>query len=1051
MENPPVGFDSTPATSTFPPNKDETAFRHAVSMNFGKVDLSEMVEEEECGCEYERLVGREEKEVLCVPRGAASTLQGFGWKANYEPKKEESLFIHLNDAKNKTYETSTVADTTFKQFDHLPDSGKTERQERVREVVGAVKASDPGTGMTHEEEEEEKGIQKLGKDPGTAWGAVKWKDDPEECAGSGVFAFPHSMVLNKPQTVAFFQNYFVPTTQSPSSPAPMCENKTPIDYTQRGKSHSLFSGENEPVPTETEALLSLMNGEESASIPPTSRSVGRYLFSTQRECNDKDDLMPTAEGMHSVFLRRELMELERDAAAFLVEEEHVARCSLEEEEVNGRDLLLNAVQLDLDTLCFGEVDMEGDQMYTTPPANPKPYSPVLDNMDDHHELFLRNTRIGSNIDDDVVTPLEKLLRESSPNVRNLSTFNSPANGVYTNIYEPPSGKVEVAASKLSSGASRIGLLAKNAPKSLSFEAAQSQLSPWCLLETQRHQLEMERRLTQRDRDNLERALDARHQCIQIPSDAHAQLRFEPSDSFTRERQLILGSFGITGQKISQADTSTPQKEGKERGSHHHLHYHQQREQQAVLQPQTHEEGMPGVGVSPISPHTFVSSPSPPKLLAQKPSPTEATIFAEACEAKYKESLTAMKELIELYQAFIKTKPQPKMLSGESQIQVYNSNVNEPAAFSIVTYEKRLARIKKLCSSFNTKTSVTHYYRRILHTPPLPLSLLPENVTDGISQNYMSALVKGTIIPHRSSVEGVENTRRTDDSGATKYPSHRFAGFCESGVGYAVQKAKPTPFVADENNERGGTFYCQNTDSYLPPHRRIKTPPASLAWEKQISTKEVSVSWPVLRWDAQRSENILISRNGTTCMVDASRLLQLIALEKEQTGKAVPCAKIPMFALGTVGIAEGEFVFEVRIDAHPSSTHTPPSVFAVGITTKYYRGAHQKSPAYLFRSDGTIAACSDDETGVPYGCPYHCGSHITVYLSLIRKELHFSLNGQPLGVAFRFRGVEDPEPLFPLVVLGGEGHSASFVPPSAPQLPQHVTPPAHWSMHVVQSH
>ncbi|EKF32073.1 hypothetical protein MOQ_004084 [Trypanosoma cruzi marinkellei] len=932
----------------------------------------------------------------------------------------------------------------------LPRVGK-KKQGRVQEVVGALKSSEPGIGVAHEDEEEENGIQKLGKDPGIAWGAMQRKDDPKECAGSGVSAFPHATLSHKSQTVAFFQNNFVPTTHSPSSPAPMRDNKTPIEYTQRGKSHSLFSGENEPVPTETEALLSLMNGEESVSIPPTSRSVGRYLFSTQRECNDEDDLMPTAEATHSVFLPRELMELERDASAFLVEEEHVARCSLEEEEVNGRDLLLNAVQLELDTLCFGEVDMEGDQSYTTPPVNAKPYRPVLDNMNDHNELFLRNTRIGSNMDDEVVTPLEKLLRESSPNVRTSSTFNSPANGAYANIYEPPSGKVEAANSKVSSDVSRIGLRAKIASQPLSLGASQSHLSPWCLLETQRHQLEMERRLTQRDRDNLERALDARHQCIQIPSDAHAQLRFEPSDSFTRERQLILGSFDITGQKISRSDTSTPQKGGKEKGHLHHPQHHQQRQQQAVLQPQVHGEGMPGVGVSPISPHTFVSSPSPPKLLAQKPSPRQATIFAEACEAKYKESLTAMKELIELYQAFMKTKPQSKILSGESQIQVNKFDVNEPAAFSTVTYEKRLARIKKLCSSSNTKTSATHYYRRILRTPPLPLSLLPEKVTDGISQNYMSALVKGTIIPPRNSVEGAENTRRLEDSGEAKYPSHRFAGFCEGGVGYVVQKIKPTHFVLDEDNERRGKFHFQNSNAFLPPHRHIKTPPASFGWEDQISAKEVSVSWPVLRWDAQRSENILISRNGTTCMADASRILQLAALEKEQTGKAIPCAKIPMFALGTVGIAEGEFVFEVRIDAHPSSTHAPRSVFAVGVTTKYYQGAHEKTPAYLFRSDGTIVARSDDEKGVPYGCPYHCGSHITVYLSLIRQELHFSLNGQPLGVAFRFRGVEDPEPLFPLVVLGGEGDSASFVPPSAPQLSQHVILPAHRSMRVAQSH
>ncbi|RNF21159.1 uncharacterized protein Tco025E_03602 [Trypanosoma conorhini] len=774
-----------------------------------------------------------------------------------------------------------------------------------------------------------------------------------------------------------------------------------------------------------------------ASVPPTSQALGRCLFSTCREHRDEDAVVRPVNGVHAMFLQHALLEGGKDATACLLEEEHVARCFLEEEEVGKRGALLNAIQWELNTPCRSSADAVGADGDTTPSAAAQASSPLLDATADDNELFLRNTRLSRILDDETVTPLEKLLRGSSPNAQSPPKRGSAVmGGGYADIYEPPSGTVGTLPAQTPSGASKVGLREKYVLQPSPSEASPSHLSPWRLLETQRHQLEMERLLTQRDRDNLERALDARYQCIQLPPDTHAQLRYEPSDAFTRERQLILGSLGIPGPKASpQADAAKPpQQEGK-KGHHYSQQQQQQQEEQDRLQTEAHKRGTPGVGLSPISPHTLLPSPSPPKLIEPQPDPKAATLFAEACEAKYTEGLAAMKEILGLYQAFIRTQPQPNPPLAGLQFQANNSVGGEATASSTVTYERRLARIKHLYPSTDTNASVMHRYRRPLYTPPLPPSLEPYSFTDGASRNYANAPVKGAGVSFRASIGVSRYMGGRYDSGLAEYHLPTFG--------------RPGKSVGSEYDGNRRTLGTQSFDAVLPPHRRIVTPPVLPFAEEQLPAGEVSVNWPLLRWDAERSGNVFISQNGTTCMADVSSALQLIAAEEERKGETFPSAKNSWFALGTIGIAEGEFIFEVRIDAQPSSTRASRGLFAVGVTTKYYRGARERSPAYLFRSDGTLVSHSDAETGFPYGCPYHSGSHVTVYLSLIKKELYFFLNGQALGVAFRFIGAEDPEPLFPLVVLGGEGGSATFVPPSAPQLPHQMSPSARQNMRLVK--
>jgi hypothetical protein len=175
------------------------------------------------------------------------------------------------------------------------------------------------------------------------------------------------------------------------------------------------------------------------------------------------------------------------------------------------------------------------------------------------------------------------------------------------------------------------------------------------------------------------------------------------------------------------------------------------------------------------------------------------------------------------------------------------------------------------------------------------------------------------------------------------------------------------------------------------------------------------------------------------MGDTSRALQTIS---EQLSRATTAAErreiqdavIPMYAIGNIGISRGEMVFECRYDRTrdpPSGFLSPQrkiSPFAIGVTSKYFRGPSRKCPAYLYRADGAIVASLDEERGQPYGERLVSGCTVTVHLNLSRGELSFYVDGRGQGVAFVFSPVDDPEPLFPLVIFERDGDTGSILPP-----------------------
>ena len=74
--------------------------------------------------------------------------------------------------------------------------------------------------------------------------------------------------------------------------------------------------------------------------------------------------------------------------------------------------------------------------------------------------------------------------------------------------------------------------------------------------------------------------------------------------------------------------------------------------------------------------------------------------------------------------------------------------------------------------------------------------------------------------------------------------------------------------------------------------------------------------------------------------------------------------------------------------------------------------------------------SDGEEGVRYGEPLYDRCVVTVHLNLNIGEMSFFVDGRYQGVAFQFmKRVDDPEPLFPVVVLGYEGDSCTLLRPS----------------------
>ncbi|ORC91844.1 uncharacterized protein TM35_000054400 [Trypanosoma theileri] len=1039
MKNPFDGLNDPTTASSIPTIDSNRARENSVGRRKENTVIFPRIIKGRGGCRYERIDDKEDGEnIIYVPHGAVHVRLELGWKAKYDSNKGKLFFIRLNDTTNKIWRLPAVPDEVLLQYGIISnDSGRSKNGnsnnsvEREREEQEEVRNS--SNNRIEEEGDENVDID-------TSYEGILHEKDEQPSYEYN--SDPRSCSINTADKLAVDDNERSSSvaTQSPSSSSKKYNTTVP-DTTQWEKSKSIVSIGTDPVPTEPRSLFALMNTEACSAVPRISRSIDPQNFPIRQNSLNTEKFTHNHVDLNSFFLKN--MMVETNPELILVQhlqEENNFRCALEEEEFNARSELLDVVQKMLDELLFREEITEEDVEQTNVPNKVEDLPFVSNSMTDDNEMFLRNSRlieIGDDNDDNAVTPLEKLLRDYTSSAFHEDDISIPVTGTFDNIYHPPSAKKDEIISPLQLDKKPVVHEQIHKPQQTHLESTKTELPPARLLEAQRHQVEMERRLTQRDRDNLERALDKRYQQIDIPPDTHVQLRYEPSSHFTRERQTILDALGIIPNcNSSQGEIASPKKPQQ----------YQQEHPNAKLQ---------SADVSPISPKTFIRSPTPAKQSEMNQIKREY-ILTEAYETKYEVGLAAMQSLLELYQKFMITKPEPKLCKKEEISLIKNKElaVDEVMESSLEKYANRLNRIKQLytCTKGKTRESQYHgngYTCRSVRTPALPSPLNYRNTIEdtlpySINASTTEEKTRLCIDVSDGKINSIKKSLHADNNNNTAQKfSKSFSAWQKRGI-------KTPKFITGEMKNKYGISDNAISPHYFP-HRLITTPPVVIPINVPRLNDTVTVSRPVLRWDAKRSGNILISHKGTTCMADASRALKLIASETDKTGVTIPSVLIPMYALGTIGISEGEFIFEVRIDIPTSSTSgTGSGIFAVGVTTKYYRGPSKSNPAYLFRSDGTIVATSEDEKGVPYGCPYHSGSHITVYLDLVQQQLSFFLNGRPLGVAFKFRGVEDPEPLFPVVVLSGEGDTVSFVPPSAPQLPRHLKPSLGVESHVMDA-
>ncbi|KEG12582.1 hypothetical protein DQ04_01601070 [Trypanosoma grayi] len=947
------------------------------------------------GCKYERLDDAEGGEIVYVPFGITYARSELGWRAKHDAKRNKLFFIRLSNAAEKTWRLPAIPAGVLQQYGVLHGGGEKEERQILAShttTAGEAAGSDSDEAWTDAYDDDD-------DDEGDAAAATPFSGNGSY-GDRGAFQQEHEQGLYQDGHTTLF------CVKDGSEVGVNSTNDVALGYrTHMENEEPLVPGDKAPTFKEPQSLLNHMSSEDAPVTPPSRRPVASCA-------------VPAGE-----------VSLAEAGVARLIEEQRVARHYFEEEEKDERGALLDTVQGMLDNVLFPDRSVEREESGNLAGAGKHSAVPVLDDLAEDNELFLRNTRLSHIEDDEAVTPLEKLLRDSSPEAPHQRMDNNSAAETYANIYQPLSAKPDDTALPLQSISERTANTLQTPFKETNDESS----SPRRLLEVQRHQVEMVRRLTQRGRDNLERALEARQQPITVPSDAFAQLRYEPSSSFTRDRQAIMGALSTYNYGSSGGEVNAPRQE-----------YQPQQVQlpPPLPPPQKGPQGMRAhsADVSPISPRTFIHSPSPPKPREPAQDRREA-IVAEAYEAKYEEGLAVMQKLMELYQTFMITKPEPLSHKELPYAPSNKRGVVDVAESSAAKYEERLACIKGLYTSSATTTNAAdcHHQHQQLQPPHMSCqftSLDPPNEVSCPLPNAFDTLLREHKARFHNSVPRPGDARQGQGSSAVECTSP--VSLKETIIAKRRGVKTPNPTTSVEEAKCGK---CGNKIvSFRSPHRHIMTPPSAFPVECASPREHSSVLRPVLRWDERRSGNILISQKGTTCIADASRALELISSEARRAGNMPSNVSIPMYAIGTIGISEGELIFEVRVDAHPPSTNTRSGVFAVGVATKFYRGGHKRSPAYLFRSDGTIVASADDRKGVPYGSPYHFGSHITVHLNLVQHELSFFLNGRALGVAFKFRGVGDPEPLFPLVVLSGEGETASFVPPSAPQLPPHLRPP-----------
>ena len=263
------------------------------------------------------------------------------------------------------------------------------------------------------------------------------------------------------------------------------------------------------------------------------------------------------------------------------------------------------------------------------------------------------------------------------------------------------------------------------------------------------------------------------------------------------------------------------------------------------------------------------------------------------------------------------------------------------------------------------------------------------------------------------------------------------------VGIAPQRKTPPP--AEQARRAEGS--ARMTPPPVLPASNIASPlvgpassspaPPALTSPAPPPPSAAKATVALLQWDDKRSGQGVATSHNRTLLQSAS--LAAPRAEGTTAPSTNALSSSLFYGIGTIGISRGEFAFEVQVHVAPDAPFSVSNYFAVGVGSKYFRGADgKKCAAYMLRSDGAVLPSSDAVVGVRYCDALPASCVVTVHLDLIHYELSFYVDGVFMGTAIKFEPVDDPEPLFPVISFGEMGGKAQLQAPTA-RLPDRVSP------------
>ena len=394
-----------------------------------------------------------------------------------------------------------------------------------------------------------------------------------------------------------------------------------------------------------------------------------------------------------------------------------------------------------------------------------------------------------------------------------------------------------------------------------------------------------------------------------------------------------------------------------------------------------------------------STPKPSSAACLFPSPLSDVVrrdvdalYQSAVDVKLLDNAAYCLRSIQLYQEFIRTSPPVRARRSSCEERATQSEAREG---SVAEHPAHIATEK---SAEPATTSVGSSPQHL----PTSLILLqtPQNAQH--SENVGASSAAENVVASDSVVLRPLETLAMDGSNRANAPTALDAtqspGMHEKAH-MPIKRSIQTPLLPADIQQAAAVAAAPLP---LPAPKSIADP---------VAIPSSATKRTFLQWDAKRSGPCLLSHEQTMAM--ASRAAALQPQHRD------------LYAIGNMGISRGEVMFEVQMES-PSSS----SLFAVGVASKYFRGLRGKvCPAYLLLRDGTIASTSNLGGRTQYTQVLPPGVVVTVHLNLNSLELSFYVNGVYQGVAFQFAGVDDPEPLFPVVAFSGEGDTAMLQPPS----------------------